>query len=62
MPQLNADRYVAEIEASTAGLAEILAEMIRARRSHLPGMDTASACHARWQGAPVGRRDHAYEV
>ena len=26
MPQLNADRYVAEIEASTAGLAEILAE------------------------------------
>jgi len=25
MPQLNADRYVAEIEASTAGLAEILA-------------------------------------
>ena len=26
MPQLDADRYVAEIEASTAGLAEILAE------------------------------------
>ena len=26
MPQLSADRYVAEIEASTAGLAEILAE------------------------------------
>ena len=26
MPQLNADQYVAEIEASTAGLAEILAE------------------------------------
>jgi len=26
MPQLNAGRYVAEIEASTAGLAEILAE------------------------------------
>ncbi len=26
MPQLTADRYVAEIEASTAGLAEILAE------------------------------------
>jgi uncharacterized protein (TIGR03083 family) len=26
MPQLNADRYAAEIEASTAGLAEILAE------------------------------------
>ena len=26
MAQLNADRYVAEIEASTAGLAEILAE------------------------------------
>ena len=26
MPQLNADRYVAEIDASTAGLAEILAE------------------------------------
>ena len=26
MPQPNADRYVAEIEASTAGLAEILAE------------------------------------
>jgi uncharacterized protein (TIGR03083 family) len=26
MPQLNADRYVAEIGASTAGLAEILAE------------------------------------
>ena len=26
MPQLNADRYVAEIEASTTGLAEILAE------------------------------------
>jgi uncharacterized protein (TIGR03083 family) len=26
MPQLNADRYVAEIEASTAGLSEILAE------------------------------------
>ncbi len=26
MPQLNPDRYVAEIEASTAGLAEILAE------------------------------------
>ena len=26
MPQLNADRYVAEIEASTAGLAEIVAE------------------------------------
>src|SRR5215813_9365433 len=26
MPQLNAERYVAEIEASTAGLAEILAE------------------------------------
>ncbi len=26
MPQLNADRYVVEIEASTAGLAEILAE------------------------------------
>jgi hypothetical protein len=26
MPQLDADRYVVEIEASTAGLAEILAE------------------------------------
>src|SRR5215471_6583608 len=26
MPQLNADRYAAEIEASTAGLAEILAD------------------------------------
>jgi hypothetical protein len=26
MPQLSADRYVAEIGASTAGLAEILAE------------------------------------
>ena len=26
MPQLSADRYFAEIEASTAGLAEILAE------------------------------------
>src|ERR1700733_11165343 len=26
MPQLSADRYVAEIEASTAGLAEILAD------------------------------------
>jgi uncharacterized protein (TIGR03083 family) len=26
MPQLNADRYVVEIEASTAGLAEIVAE------------------------------------
>src|SRR5215471_103076 len=26
MPQLDADRYAAEIEASTAGLAEILAE------------------------------------
>jgi len=26
MPQLSADRYVAEIEASTAGLAEILGE------------------------------------
>jgi uncharacterized protein (TIGR03083 family) len=26
MPQISADRYVAEIEASTAGLAEILAE------------------------------------
>ena len=26
MPQLNADRYVAEIQASTAGLAEILAQ------------------------------------
>src|ERR1700748_3631796 len=26
MPQLSADRYVAEIEASSAGLAEILAE------------------------------------
>jgi uncharacterized protein (TIGR03083 family) len=26
MPQLNADRYAAEIEASTAGLAEIVAE------------------------------------
>src|SRR5215510_5852185 len=26
MPQLSADRYVAEIEASTAGLAEVVAE------------------------------------
>ena len=63
MPQLSADRYVAEIEASTAGLAEILAEHDQSLPiTTCPELDTASACHARWQSAPVGRRDHAYEV
>ena len=63
MQQLAADWYVAEIEASTAGLAEILAEHDQSLPiPTCPDWTPRSACDARWQGAPMGSRDHAYEV
>lgn len=49
MPQLTADRYAAEIEASTAGLAEILAgpavSLLLVLMRRRPVSDPAVAVH-----------------
>ncbi len=63
MPQLNADRYVVEIEASTAGLAEILAEHDQSLPiPTCPEWTLRQLVTHRWPGAPVGGRDLAHAV